>query len=384
MKVAIFTDTFFPQINGVTKTLGKLKEYFDQREIDYLIFAPDDSMKSNGNFEENIQRMISFRFFLYPECRLSVPNYFRIKNMLNEYKPDLIHIVTPFNLGLCGLKYATSYNIPLVSSYHTNFTHYLDYYNLNLLEKPIWSFFKWFHGHCELNFCPSQATLEELRRNGINNLAIWDRGIDTRFYSPDYRNKELRRNYGLEDKITLLYVGRLAPEKNLSLLIKSMKLLDQKYRDKVKLLITGDGPLLNELKADSSQNIIFTGYMKGKELSKIYASADIFAFPSITETYGNVILEAMASGLPVVSFLEGGISENLIDSYNGLACKEISPKAFASKLEKLITNKELRLELANNACEYALNKSWDNVFDRLVANYQKVVDYNSKETFISA
>ncbi|OCL28559.1 glycosyl transferase family 1 [Orenia metallireducens] len=384
MKVAIFTDTFFPQINGVTKTLGKLKEYFDQKGIDYIIFAPDDSKNSNDSFEDNTQRMISFRFFLYPECRLSVPNYFRIRNKLNEYKPDLIHIVTPFNLGLCGLKYATSYNIPLVSSYHTNFTHYLDYYNLNLLEKPIWSFFKWFHDHCQMNFCPSQATLEELRKNGIKDLAIWDRGIDTSLYSPDYQNDDLRRKYGLKDKITLLYVGRLAPEKNLSLLIKSMKILNQKYQDKVKLLITGNGPLLDELKADSPENVIFTGYLKGKELSQVYASADIFAFPSITETYGNVILEAMASGLPVVSFLEGGVRENLIDNYNGLACEEIDPEDFSIKLEKLIIDRKLRTELGNNAYKYALNKSWDNVFKRLVANYQKVVDYQSREAFISA
>lgn len=384
MKVAIFTDTFFPQVNGVTKTLGKLKDHLHQEGVEYLIFAPDDPERSIGSFEENIQRMISFRFFLYPECRLSIPNYFKIKNKLNEYKPDLIHIITPFNLGLCGLKYATSYNIPLVSSYHTNFTHYLDYYNLHFLEKPIWSFFRWFHSHSQINFCPSQATMEDLRKNGIKNLKIWDRGIDAKLYSPEYRDENLRKSYGLEDKITLLYVGRLAPEKNLSLLIKSMKMINQKHQDKVQLLITGDGPLLNDLKKEAPSNVIFTGYLRGVELSKIYASADIFTFPSVTETYGNVILEAMASGLPVLSFIEGGVKENLYDGYNGLACKEITPESFTANLEKMIIDEVLRKELANNAYNYALNKSWDKVFKRLVNNYQEVIDYNQPETFISA
>ncbi|TDX45309.1 glycosyltransferase family 4 protein [Orenia marismortui] len=384
MRIAIFTDTFLPQVNGVTKTLAKLKEHLEKEGIDYLIFAPDDPEADSLNFEENIQRMLSFRFFLYPECRLSVPNYFKIKNKLNEYQPNLIHIVTPFNLGLCGLKYATSYDIPLISSYHTNFTHYLDYYNLHFLEKPIWTFFRWFHSHSTINLCPSQSSLEELSNNGIKNLEIWDRGINSKLYSPQYRDEDLRESYELGDKITLLYVGRLAPEKNLNLLIESMKIINQKYQDQVRLLITGDGPLLDKLKSEAPSNVIFTGYLKGHDLSKIYASADIFAFPSITETYGNVILEAMASGLAVVSFLEGGVRENLEDGYNGLACVEVTPESFARNLEKVIINKKLREELADNAYNYAINKSWDKVFERLINNYQEVINYGSREVFISA
>ncbi|WP_018249526.1 glycosyltransferase family 4 protein [Orenia marismortui] len=384
MRIAIFTDTFLPQVNGVTKTLAKLKEYLEKEGIDYLIFAPDDPEADSLNFEKNIQRMLSFRFFLYPECRLSVPNYFKIKNKLNEYQPDLIHIVTPFNLGLCGLKYATSYDIPLISSYHTNFTHYLDYYNLHFLEKPIWTFFRWFHSHSTINLCPSQSSLEELSDNGIKNLEIWDRGINSKLYSPQYRDEDLRESYELGDRITLLYVGRLAPEKNLNLLMESMKIINQKYKDQVRLLITGDGPLLDKLKSEAPSNVIFTGYLKGHNLSKIYASADIFAFPSITETYGNVILEAMASGLAVVSFLEGGVRENLEDGYNGLACVEVTPESFAINLEKVIINKKLREELADNAYNYAINKSWDKVFERLINNYQEVINYGSREVFISA
>ena len=385
MKVALFTDTFTPQINGVTKTLDRLIEYFDQEGIDYLVFAPDASLENANTFEENIQRMISFSFFLYPECRLSVPNYFKISQRLAEYKPDLIHIVTPFNLGLCGLKYAQDNNIPLVSSYHTNFTHYLDYYNLKFLEKAIWKFFKWFHSYSERNFCPSEDTLDTLKEQGIKNLEVWGRGINIDLYSPIYREQKWVRKYNLEEKIKLLYVGRLAPEKNIKLLMVSLDKLNQKYYDQIELLITGDGPLLKELKKEAPQNVTFTGYLTGKELASLYATADVFTFPSVTETYGNVVLEAMASGLPVVGVLAGGVKENLIDGYNGLATTEDDVEKFSTNLEEIITNQQLRKRLALNARKYAINHSWDQIFNKLVNSYREVIasQYQNKN-FISA
>ncbi len=383
MKVALFTDTFLPQINGVTKTLDKLTDYFNKNGVDYLVFAPDNPKDNNG-FENNVQRMLSFSFFLYPECRISIPNYFKIKTELNDYKPDLIHIVTPFNLGLCGLKYANSHDIPLVASYHTNFNQYLNYYNLNFLEGPIWRFFRWFHSHCQCNFCPSKSTLEELRKNGINNLEIWGRGINAKDYSPDFKDNTLREEYGLEDKIILLYVGRLAPEKNLKLLIDSLKMVNHKYIDKVELVITGSGPLEEELKEIAPSNVTFTGYLTGQDLARTYASADVFTFPSLTETYGNVVLEAMASGLPVVGILSGGVKENLLDGYNGLAISSNNLSEFSSNLEEIIINERLRKKLARNARQYALNQSWNSIFSRLVRNYREVINYKESKKIISA
>lgn len=380
MKVALFTDTFTPQINGVTKTLDRLIEYFDQAGIDYLVFAPDAPQENANSFEENIQRMLSISFFLYPECRLSVPNYFKINQRLEEYDPDLIHIVTPFNLGLCGLKYAQDNQVPLVSSYHTNFTHYLDYYNLNFLEKPIWRFFRWFHSFSERNYCPSQETLNTLKQQGINNLEVWGRGIDPDLYSPEHYDQTWIEQYKLDDKLKLLYVGRLAPEKNLKLLMNSLNKLNDKYKEQIELLITGDGPLLEELKNKAPQNVTFTGYLTGQKLSSLYATADVFVFPSVTETYGNVVLEAMASGLPVVGVLAGGVKENLIDNYNALAATEDCVEEFSTKLERIITNQQLRERLAFNARNYALNNSWQQIFNKLVASYQDVIDTTTKNS----
>lgn len=378
MKIALFTDTFLPQINGVTKTLEKLLDYFEKEGIEYLLFAPEGE---EIHFDYHVETIPSFNFFLYPECKLSLPKYFKIKDILTDFDPDLIHLVTPFNLGLCGLRYAKKFALPIVASYHTNFDQYLAYYKLNFLKKPIWKFFNWFHKHSQLNLVPSQITLENLRRNGIKNLKIWDRGIDTQTYSPDLADENFKRRYGIEGKTTILYVGRLAPEKNLELLLASLEKLNKKYKDEIELLITGSGPMIDDLKAKAAENVTFTGYLTGDELAMTYASCDIFAFPSVTETYGNVILEAMASGLPVVGILAGGVKENLFNEQNGLACLKNNVKEFSQNLKRLITNQSLRKKLASNARKYALNKSWEQAFSSLIVTYQQVIEYNQEELF---
>lgn len=382
MKLAFFTDTFLPQVNGVTKTLDKLTAYCEQWNINYKVFAPADKQGINDYREEKVSRLSSCNFFLYPECKLAVPNYFKIKKELDQYQPDLIHLVTPFNLGLCGLGYARKSNIPLVASYHTNFTHYLDYYNLEFLENLFWNFFRWIHNFSQLNLCPSQATKEKLAEQEITNLEIWGRGINPDRFNPSFYEQRIKKKYGLENKLVLLYVGRLAREKNLTLLIESLKDLNSNYQQKIELVITGDGPLREQLEANSPSNVTFTGYLSGEELSQMYATADIFTFPSVTETYGNVVLEAMASGLPVVGILKGGVKENLVDQYNGLACQQNSKQEFKRKLEKLIRDDHLRRKLAANAYQHARDNSWQQVFNRLFANYRQVIGSEEKKIVV--
>jgi glycosyltransferase involved in cell wall biosynthesis len=376
MKIAIFTDTFSPQINGVTKNLDRLLNYFSAQEIEYLVFAPETEARIENIHEKNVVRMKSLNFFLYPELKFSLPNYLKIKSKLTEFNPDLFHLITPFNIGLTGLYAARQNNSPIVASYHTNFDQYLDYYNVNFLEKAAWKYLRWFHDQALRNYCPSQETKEELAKRDFINLDIWSRGIDAELFSPEHRDEQFIEDNNLENKISILYVGRIAREKNLSLLMDSFKSLKQKYNNKIELIITGDGPELKSLKKKAPDNIIFTGFKNGLELSQIYASADIFAFPSVTETYGNVIIEAMASGLPVVAVLAGGVKENLLNRYNGLAVEKNDPREFSLKLEKLILNDKLRKSLAHNARQYALEQSWDQVFENLHQSYQQVIaDY---------
>ncbi|TDO83368.1 glycosyltransferase involved in cell wall biosynthesis [Halanaerobium saccharolyticum] len=374
MKIAIFTDTFAPQINGVTKNLNRLLNYFSVQGIEYLLFAPESESRTESIFEKNVVRLKSMNFFLYPELKFTLPNYLKIRSKLIKFNPDLFHLITPFNIGLTGLYAARQSDSPIVASYHTNFNQYLDYYNINFLEKAAWKYLRWFHDQALRNYCPSEETRKELAEKNFINLDIWGRGIDSNLFSPEHRDSKLIKKHGLEDKISILYVGRIAREKNLSLLMDSFKSLNQKYSRKIKLIITGDGPELKSLKKEAPDNVIFTGFKKGRDLSQIYASADIFAFPSVTETYGNVIIEAMASGLPVVAITAGGVKENLLNRYNGLAVKENDSAEFSSQLEQLIINDHLRDALAHNARRYALEQSWDHVFESLDKSYQQVID----------
>lgn len=378
MKIAIFTDTFSPQINGVTKNLDRFLNYFSAAGIEYRVFAPETEPKIDNIHEKNVHRMKSLIFFLYPELKFSLPNYLKIKSKLLKFNPDLIHLITPFNIGLTGLYAARQNNTPIVASYHTNFDQYLDYYNINFLEKAAWKYLRWFHDQALRNYCPSEETKNELAKKDFINLDIWGRGIDAELFSPEHRDQKFIQQHNLEEKISILYVGRIAREKNLSLLMDSFKKLNKKYKEQIELIITGDGPELKKLKKNVPENVIFTGFKKGLELSKIYASADFLAFPSVTETYGNVVIEAMASGLPVVAVLAGGVKENLLNSYNGLAAENNDVAEFSSKLEDLIINDRLRDSLAHNARKYALEKSWDHIFEKMHRSYQKVIaDYTS-------
>ncbi|MTI47425.1 glycosyltransferase family 4 protein [Sporosalibacterium faouarense] len=370
MKVALFTDTFLPQINGVTKTLGKLIEHMEENDIDYRVFAPVDG---DVEYNNRIIRFFSFKFFLYPDCRVSLPNYYSITKELDEFQPDIIHVVTPFNIGLWGLRYAKSRNVPLVSSYHTNIPQYLEYFKLNFLANISWEFFRWFHKHCEINYCPSQSTFILLKEEGINNLEIWDRGIDTNKFSPTHRDIEFRNSLEINDKLVFLYVGRMSPEKDLDIFMNVAKRLNQRYRDKIHFLMVGDGPMKKELDESKPDNMTFTGFIKGKELAKVYASSDIFMFPSSTETYGNVILEAMASGLPTIACLAGGIIENLKDNYNGLGCGVREENEFFNACEQLITSDDYRRNIGKNARKYTLERSWHKVFNNLFNSYNSVI-----------
>ncbi|MFW6001278.1 MAG: glycosyltransferase family 4 protein [Halanaerobium sp.] len=378
MKIALFSDTFSPEINGVTKNLDKLVNYFSNNGIEYLIFAPEYKNKTKNIHEKNIIRMKSYDFLLYPDLKFAVPNYQRVKKVLNEEKIDLVHLVTPFNIGLIGLYFAKQNDIPIIASYHTNFDQYLDYYNINFLEKAAWIYMRWFHGNASLNLCPSKITLEALKKREFSNLDVWGRGIDTDLFSPEHKSKNFIEKNDLEGKIKMLYVGRAAKEKNIYLLLESLNILNKKYGDLLELIITGDGPELENLKKAAPENVVFTGFKNGLELSQIYASSDIFVFSSLTETYGNVIIEAMASGLPVVAVNSGGVKENLINNYNGLTCEKDNPVEFSRILEKLILNNKLRDILGHNARQYSLEKKWKKVFENLIKNYIKVLDKDKK------
>ncbi|MDR6549915.1 glycosyltransferase family 1 protein [Paenibacillus qinlingensis] len=385
MRLALFTDTFVPQMNGVALTMGRLTSYLNRRGIDHLVFSP----KSTGDmvYSDPIRPIRSIPLFLYPECRLAFPNLAAIRTELDRFRPDLLHLATPFNLGLCGLHYARKRLISHVASYHTHFDQYLTYYHMKAAVPLYWSYIKWFHHSCNATFAPSSDTIHTLQKQGIERLQLWTRGVDCLLYTPDKKNNQVRERYGITAPNLFLYVGRIAPEKDIDTLSAIMKDLPDSMKANVHWLIVGDGPQLQELREQAPANVTFAGYKHGEELAQIYASADLFVFPSSTETFGNVVQEAMASGLPIVTANSGGVLEMVRHGENGVLCTPRHPQSFIQEICDLVTHEERMSSFRVEARQFALGRSWDAIFDQLIHDYEHIIDsrrIGKKSGFYSA
>lgn len=371
MKIAIFTDTFLPQVNGVANTLRCLGNYLEAEGIEYVFITPEQ--KNEQILPYNMQSFFSTPFILYPECRFTLPNMIRLNKLMDDFRPDLIFLMTEFGMGLSGLIYGKKHGIPVISNYSTNFSAIIRQYKLGVLGKALDNYLGWFHSEANLCVTPSMESSKELQKYGVREISIFSRGIDCGNFSPEKRNDEFRKFYAVEDKILLLYVGRLSPEKDLDILKASMIKLNEVYKDKISLIITGEGPMKAELEQTMPDNVIFTGYKKGRELAEIYASCDIFAFPSSFETFGNVVLEASASGLPVVGVKEGGVLELIHHGETGYLSNPRDSESFSALLEQLIVDPDIRYNFSKNGRIFAQSKSWNSVFANLMEIFERVI-----------
>jgi glycosyltransferase involved in cell wall biosynthesis len=379
MRVALFTDTFLPDVNGVAKTLGRWTKFLESKGAECKVFAPTSITAGETDFFQ-VERFLSIPFLLYPECRLAIPNPLHIRRILQAFNPTIIHCATPFNLGLSGMHYALKHRIPLVASYHTHFDQYLSHYKIQWAEPALWKYMLWFHQYCRKVYVPSQSALEHLESKGLNDLEIWGRGVETDHFSPEVDRDKVLASYGIDSSnFIILYVGRLAPEKSIDVLTETLNSLDPLIRKKVHLIIAGDGPISAVLheQYSGSRQVTFTGFVQGKPLSDLYAAADCFFFPSTTETFGNVVLEAMASGTPVIGAAAGGVKDNVQHGVTGLLCPPGDVSAFVEATELLYSQPELRRSLGMQGRAYSLQQSWDSIFMRLLDSYKGAIMDNS-------
>ncbi|HEM49351.1 MAG TPA: glycosyltransferase family 1 protein, partial [Caldithrix sp.] len=292
MKVAYFADSLPPSTDGVARTFTQLVNTLHEERLEYHFFSP---FKPNEQYfwKNNVDQVFSVPLFLYNHYRIGLPASHRIYDQLDSFKPDIIHVTSPTPLGQLGLKYAQKRGIPVVSSYHTHFVSYFKYYGLQKLEPIGWQILKKFYNQFDCVYVPSPSTAEELEIRGFENIELWQRGIDLSSFSSQKLNQELKMNISPDQKPILLFVGRLVQEKDLDDLVKVDRILKSRSKD-FKIVITGDGPMRSQLETQLP-DAKFTGWLHGQQLSEIFASSDIFVFPSTTETFGNVILEAYAS-----------------------------------------------------------------------------------------
>lgn len=372
MKVVYFTESLPPNTDGVQRTLCYLIETLESEKVDYKFYSP---FKPDNNIQwtSKVRKIISVPFLLYKDYRVGIPYFSGLKSELDNYKPDIIHITSPTLLGNYGLSYAKKRGIKAVSSYHTHFSSYITYYGFpKKLEETAWSYFKWFYNQFDRIYAPSPSAVKELGSRGIGNVELWQRGVELNRFSPKHRNPELRRYVNAENKSILLFTGRLVKEKDLTDLVTANDLLKQKGGN-FKLVLVGDGPMREELQ-ERLPDAFFAGYRHKKELSEFYASADIFVFPSTTETFGNVVLEAFSSGLPAVVVNKGGVADIVTDKKDGLITEPNNPDDFAEKIEFLLKNKNELEKMGLQAQKTAGNYRWDYINRNLLKSYQNLLN----------
>lgn len=323
MKIAFVTESFLPKIDGIvtmlTRTVKCLRDAGDQ----VLIFAPSGGPSEIYGAE--VVPLPSISFPLYPELRLAPPRT-SMRRKLEEFQPDVLHILEPALLGIGGIYYAQELNIPLVVSYHTNLPAYLSYYRLGAIEGITWKLMRERHRRANLNLCTSTAMVEQLRSHGIGNLALWERAVDSARFRPMGQSAAMRSRLsgGEPSKPLLLYVGRLSAEKGVGQLQELFSAIPE-----MRLAIVGDGPMRRELERQfEGTATVFAGYLRGDELVSAYASADLFVLPSRTETLGLVLMEAMAAGCPVVACRAGGVPDAVEDGETGFLFDPDLPSSF--------------------------------------------------------
>ena len=359
MKIAFFTETFLPKVDGIVTRLTKTIEYLVKNGDEVIVFCPEGCPTEHKGAK--VVGVAAMPLPLYPELKLGLPGP-AVSDALEEFKPDLIHVVNPAVLGLGGIWLAKTNNIPLIASYHTHLPKYLEHYGMGMLEPLLWELLKAAHNQALLNLCTSTAMVSELESKGIKRTALWQRGVDTESFKPEFRNQQMRAKLlGKYDDTNslLIYVGRLSAEKQ----IERIKPVLEEIPNAC-LALVGDGPYRNQLeKIFENTKTNFIGYLSGKELASAYASGDIFLFPSSTETLGLVLLEAMAAGCPVIGANKGGIPDIINDGINGcLYNPDLEDNGESSLIEatkRILENKEKKEKMRIAAREEAEKWDWN-------------------------
>ncbi|WP_119067704.1 glycosyltransferase family 4 protein [Rubrobacter indicoceani] len=357
MRIAIISETFLPATDGVVTRLRHTLEELNALGDEVMVVAPvypgEENPKSYaGAF---VHRVPGIPFPPYPEIKLSPTNP-SVGRALKRFRPDLLHAVNPFILGIASPYYAKKLGIPMVASYHTNVAEYTRFYGLPFLYNLTRFYTRTIHNMAAVNLCTSQATLGYLRSEGIERVRLWPQGVDARLYNPDRRTDEMRRRLsgGRPDSKLLVFVGRLAPEKG----IGRLKTILHKVPD-TRLAVVGDGPARKALEKEfAGEPVVFTGRLSGEELASAYASGDAFVFPSTTETLGMAMIEGLASGLPVIAARSGASSEVVREGVDGLLYEAGNPRSLVESVRRMFEEDGLRERLARGARDSAENRSW--------------------------
>ena len=375
MRIALVTETYPPEVNGVAMTLEHLVQGLAARGCEVEVVRPRQSKSDAPSEHGGVAERLCMGLPLpgYKGLHFGVVRPGALARSWKKWKPDLVHVATEGPLGWAALRAARQLRIPAVSSYHTNFHSYGAHYGYGTLVRTSLAWLRHIHNSTLLTFAPSADVVTTLTAERFANVRLMGRGVDTHLFSPERRSDALRAGWGAgPDTPVAMYVGRIAGEKNIPLAIEAMLALRRRL-PQLRIVLVGDGPLRAKLQTEHP-DFVFAGMRRGEDLAAHYASADLFVFASVTETFGNVVTEAMASGLAVLSYEYAAPGKYLKGTGAGVLATFGDAPAFLAAADEMARRAALWREMGREARSIALGISWDSVVDSYLRDVSETLE----------
>ncbi len=374
LRVACVTETYPPEVNGVALTLARVVEGLHRRNHEVQLIRPRQARRDASTHESGVEEVLMRGMPIprYPNLRLGLPAKGALVQRWSRQRPDVVHIATEGPLGWSALQAARQLKLPVSSDFRTNFHAYSRHYGIGWLHKPIMAYLRKFHNHTQCTMVPTEALRRDLERDGFHRLTVVSRGVDTTQFSPQRRSLAMRQQWGVAgDDLVVACVGRLAPEKNLSTLVTAWHAI-RGLDARAKLVVVGEGPMRAPLQVQCPE-AIFAGQRSGNDLAAHYASADLLLFPSLTETFGNVTTEALASGLAVVAFDYAAAAQLIRDGVNGALAPYADTPSYVRTALALARDAGKRQAIGMAAREGVGSLSWNAIVARFEATLYRVI-----------
>jgi phosphatidylinositol alpha 1,6-mannosyltransferase len=372
LRVALVTSSYNYIKDGVALTLNRFVEYLLSQHVEVLVFAP---VGPKPAFEAvgKIVTIPSVPLPLRPEYRVALGLPRSAGRTLRDFRPDIVHIAVPDLLGYGALMAAQALNVPVVASYHTRYETYLKHYRLGVAQPLLESYLDRFYDACRELYVPSPSMVEVLKARGLQvEMHLWPRGVDSSRFHPSKRSTAWRARWGIgADEVVVLFVSRLVREKQLETLTAVLRILKDDAPP-FRSVVVGEGPERKSLEK-RLPGTLFTGFLDGDDLAQAYASADIFLFPSETESFGNVTLEAMACGLPAVCADATGSRSLVVPDVTGFLVEPGDSDGFVTSVRQLLSDPALRERMGAAARERSLEFGWEDPMRRILQRYEALL-----------
>jgi glycosyltransferase involved in cell wall biosynthesis len=366
MRVAIYTGTYVKEQDGVARATRRLAKSLLKQGHYVMVMTP--SLTPQKHPRLSLCKLPSIPFILSPDYNISLPNGTVIR-ALKSFEPDIIHVTTPDFIGFQVVYFARLTHIPVVSIHHTDFPDYMTYFHMGFIKEFMWDLLVRYYNITDRTFAPTYEFKKILEHRGAKHVDVWSRGIDRVKFNPDFRSEQLRRKWGVENKKVIVYCGRFVWYKEIKIIAKVYKMFKDRLDKDVAFMLIGSGPAEDYLRKYMPK-AIFPGYLHDKALSTAFASGDIFLFPSVTETFGQVIQEALSSGLPAIVSDVGGCKEIVQNSGAGIVMESKKTKKFFEAATFLIDNPVEYAKMRQLGIDYANIRTWDNINSKLIKKYK--------------